>query len=467
MKTRIDAVAARAAKIAASLPFGPDTDPCICGHGRHSHAGNRKTPNVPATGKCSATDCVCRRYRSNIAHDMAIAALWAADRGAAADIAEYDRRERRKAAEKNPRGEGEWGVGPSDYLGCRRAIMYRERPPEDLVRLPEDKRAANMGTVIHAEVLRRRQALYPWRMYGDLPGMGIDIPGLDRQGHFDEYDPVMARVFDLKTKGSYAWEKIGEDGPGDSEWGQAMVYAYVLTLLGYPVKDVCIVALERAGGRDEVFTRPYSEEEALAALEWLISVNTALDAGVELPRDRSGPSTDKLCARCPFRITCWNMERAEELGRSPESLTILGEDPTDEQIEAAASHALVAAAQRLEAEKMAEAARDAVDGMLRKRSAAQVEDEAMALLQGLPEGTYGEVYVYEKKTTGRENHKAHAAMLLDYYDLPEDERPVKDTVLTAPRYRDTYKTSVKPMRKAARDKKARETPGGVDVKAAG
>src|SRR5437763_16565179 len=53
----------------------------------------------------------------------------------------------------------------------------------------------------------------------------------------------------------------------------------------------------------------------------------------ELPeRDRLGP-TDGLCRNCEFLRDCWNTERAAESGRTPESLTLLGEDPDDAAIE--------------------------------------------------------------------------------------------------------------------------------------
>ncbi len=363
-----------------SLLLGPSLQPCVCGAPRHEHSGPART------GKCAPTGC--SRYRRDVVDALLEKVIAGYHATLGDDLIESDRREH----EDRPKpAAGGWGIGPSDAGGCRAAIAFRERgwgtnpqhrlhhergdstAPEGTVfysRDPEDYAAARVGSLIHADALRRRENLYPWRMYGDKPGMSITIPGLDRDGRYDEFDPITGRVVDVKTAGTWKWDVVNNVGPDESQWQQLMLYGLALTRQGYVVRDVQLAYLERAGGRDVPFTRPYSEQEALDALSSLIATAGSLDDEESLPRDRQGPTLDALCRRCFARSACWQVPQAESAGRSPEGWVRLGRTPHEDAV-----------AQVLEEY---DAAREVEKEGKKGKEAAKVQ------LEGIPHGTYGD-----------------------------------------------------------------------------
>lgn len=377
--------------IAEGLPIGPRMYPCVCRAGKHAHSGAAHTGGHKPTG--------CKRYRLDGAWDLAYRALEAQATKLGHSIRDADRLERDKHYKVNPRKDGEWSIGASDTSTCPRKIQYRNLPPDDLERAPEDQREARMGTIIHDEVTRRMKALYPWREFGGR----ILIPGLDRESEFDSYDPVTAELEDYKTAGDWRWDVLGDFGPEESTWGQVMLYAYALVASGRPVRTVKLSYIKRCNGHDETFVRPYDEQAAKAWLDVLLGYATRLDliwhaiqerrdhASLDLPKTGTGPSSDEMCRRCFARLHCWNIVRAEELGRSPESLTILGEEPEDESVAWAVSEKVEAAAARLAAQK--------------------AEDATKVLLDGVEPGRYGDYEGYWSGGSSQPNWKEWAARL--------------------------------------------------------
>ena len=368
----------RAQQITAEgLPIGPRMYPCVCRAGRHAHSGAAHTGGHKPTG--------CKKYRLDAAYDLAYRALDAQATSLSHALREADRRDRAAHYKANPRVDGEWSIGASDSSTCPRKIQYRNLPPEDLDRAPEDQREARMGTIIHDQVTAKMRALYPWREFGGK----VMIPGLDRESEFDSYDPITFELEDYKTAGDYKWDRIGDYGPDEETWDQVMLYAYALEAAGRRVKTVKLSYIKRCNGHDEPFIRPYDEAQAKRALDRLLGYATRLDlihhaqqagedtTALDLEKTGTGPASDEMCRRCFARNHCWNIVRAAELGRSPESVTILGEDPEDESIAWAVGEKVEAAAQRLAAQK--------------------AEDAAKALLDGVEAGRYG---VYEGYWTG-------------------------------------------------------------------
>jgi hypothetical protein len=370
---------------------GPTPSPCVCGADRGQHGGKTQQ------GAHKPTNCT--RYRSDVPVELAWEALWAdARRDITDEINAYQQRQRDRAVGK--RAEGEWGVGPSDASSCPRKIQYRERPPEGFIPLPEDKRAAAVGTAIHEAAAKARKATYPWREHE----VRIDVPGLDRQGAFDEYDPITATLIDWKTRGEWTWDRDGQSGPPEEEWEQAMIYALALIEQGKPVRTVKIEAVNRENGRNETHTRNYDEAFARRGLAKLVGYATALDAGLDLPRTRSGPTDDPLCKRCSARVHCWNMDAAVEAGRSPEGWTLIHDD-------ADAEYAL----------QTYDAARDA------EKEAATAKREARVLLDGLTKGEYGEMILGWKGGNAKApepDAAARLAQLEALWDAPQ--RPPLD-----------------------------------------
>jgi hypothetical protein len=352
---------ARALIAAGLAATDPSAVPCSCGAPREKHAGRKHG------GGCAETECT--RYCEDMAQSLAARALARAETPMLEDVDAHLRAAYPRSAAKR----GGWRVGPSDATNCRKRIWYRENPPEDLVLDEIDEGAASLGTLIHDSVARARAWRYPWLMI-EFP---VVVPGLDRRGRIDQYDPVLAKITDWKTAGDYAWDNLGEDGPPSGHWSQSLIYGKALIAAGYPVETVELEYLMRDDGRTETFRIPYDAEAADAALNRLLAINFALDMGQDLPRDRSGPSSDTLCARyCQFRSHCWNIPAAEKAGMSPEGYTILGPDPDRDSIAWAAEVAHGWQDQSGEAKKQ--------------------KDHYRNLLRGVTPGRYGDYVVSQR-----------------------------------------------------------------------
>lgn len=361
---------------------------------------------------------------SDEARALAAQALSGSSRQVMDDLAEAMR------AGYTPSGQS--GPRVSDYGGCGRAVWYRERPPEGYVPVELDESRATLGQVIHKAGEADGAARYPWRRY-EFP---VAIPGLDKPGRIDRYDPIIGEVADTKTAGRAKWDMFAS-GPPASAWGQVMIYGLALEEMGLPVRTVAIIAINRDTGAEEHFHRPYDPAVARSALDELVALGTLLDLGIVPPREGTGPSRFP-CSWCPARDHCWNIPAAEAAGRSPESYTILGEDPEDAIIEWAA--------------------RQLYERRQKATAADRAKDEAAALLVGVKYGPYGEMEVYRGGGGSKPDYKAWAEMLLQMLALPEDQRPPLETLSEPPRRHDKPWIGVKKVRTAARKSRAKKTP---------
>ena len=353
--------------------FGPPVLPCVCGAGRHEHGGKTNR------GGCKRT--ACKGYRRDPVDALVETALAAHERGMADDLRIADREH--TAARGRRKHVGSVKVSASDSSSCRRAIQYRERPPADLYYSPSDKRAAFIGTLIHDGAMRVRKALYPWRLYEHT----VHIEGLG-DSQLDQYDPITATVDDTKTAGSWKWDVVTDGGPPLSEWRQVFIYGLALVHEGYPVEMAQITYVNREKGRDQIFRRPWDQEQAEAAVAYLTNIATQIEMGVEMPRDEPGPDLSPICSRyCEFRDYCWNIPQAADAGRTPQSWTLLGPEPADPEIEAA----LAEYVEGLEVEK---------EGVRRKEA-------AKALIGGIRPDRYGLFKFSVTPTAGRPDMKGY------------------------------------------------------------
>lgn len=367
---------------------------------------------------------------------LARAALASADRAVMDDIVEH------QAAGYVP--SGKTGPRVSDAGACRRQIQYRDRPPVDYMpRTDIDLRRAALGKLIHAAGEQARGTRYPWKRHE----LEIPIPGLDRPGRVDEYDPVLGEVADTKSAGRAKWDVVGEGGPTDDMWQQVRIYGFALDALGLPVRTLRIVAINRDTGAEESFFEDYDPGKGLAALDELVTVATAIDAGLDMPRDGNGPS-DWRCQWCSALNHCWNTDQAAQLGRSPRSLTLLGEEPDDPSIIWAALELMRVAAARLALDKQEKLAQELIEGL-------------PARAYG-PERADGGVELYNKWSTGRAYKQAYE-QLVGLYALALDGDPKAPAVDTLPEVPTTKskKTAVRrPKREADRKpRKKKTTPG--------
>lgn len=359
---------------------------------------------------------------SPAAQALAAQALAAADRDVLDDISEAQAAGYRPSGKRGPR--------VSDVGGCGRSVWYRESPPDGYVPEPVDNRRATLGTVIHKAAQDAREVRYPWRRYE----MTVQIPGLARPGRIDEYDPVLGEVTDDKTAGSGKWTWIGTEGPNAEAWGQVNIYAYALHEMGWPVRTVRIIAINRDTGEEEHFRRPVDLAAGLAALDELLLLATLLELGIVPQRDGVGPGSFP-CSWCPARSHCWDIPAAVAAGRSPESWTLLGAEPSDAAIAWAA-------------ERVWEAAKT-------KNAAGKAKDVAEKLLEGVRPGTYGGFEV-RRRSRKMPDYKAGHGQVVGLYPLPDGERPAVEAIAEPPQRRDEW-IEVKPVRAAEREPGARRS----------
>lgn len=401
----------------------PREYPCVCQVPKAVHNGANNTGGV--TGE------PCRRYRLDPAWDLAYRALDAQTTTLGQALRRANAIIRAQHYRNNPRKPGEWSIGASDAGTCPRAIQYRNAPPEGFEPDWEDKREADAGSMLHEGITMRMRLIYPWWEFAGR----VRIPGLDRDSEFDAYDPITGEVIDWKTAGRWKWDRIGEDGPPEDVWDQLMLYALALIAAGYTVHTVRASYYNREKGHDEAFVRDYDDVQAKAALDRLLGYAQALDLGLDLPKTGTGPTNDPLCKRCFARSDCWNIDRAVQIGRSPESLTVLGEDPDVDAMIWAIERKIAAAKMTNEAKKATE--------------------EAKTLLDGVEPGRYGDYEGWQTSTGQRDDWKSYAATLVEMirFGAPfdPDEIPVPKSETSYMRWGKVRKAT---LEREARERKA-------------
>ncbi|HMM95420.1 hypothetical protein [Phycicoccus sp.] len=351
-------------------------------------------------------------------------------------LRDWDNSRARSKKTSEARAAGVFGVGPSDLNACTKAIELRERPPAGHEPIPMDKTAAWMGSLIDLALKRARRKRYPWRMFD----VKVDIPGLDRPGEADEFDPVIGRVIDYKSAGRWKWEKYGTEGPSEGEWEQLCAYGLGLEAAGYDVRELEVIGVNRDNGVMESHRRPYNRRVAEQAVVKLHALVDALESGRELPRTRTGPTTDPICARfCPHVKTCWNLDDVPP-GRTPENWLLAREDEAVERI-------LV----------------DYVAAHAAESPAKSKKTELKALLTGADPGRYGDVvlsWTGGNQLPPKPDPEARVTQLEESMRLARElgTPPDDPEILLYPQKsgRSNVSISVKPVRKAQLDEEARQ-----------
>jgi hypothetical protein len=370
-------VEVRAANIlAAGWPIGPRECPCHwCGEPWHVHPSEQ-----------------CGGYEHDPADQLAWQAAEAAASSLLDDIAAYDDhlyQQRRVDRAPGPR--------VSDVGDCRRKVWYRETPPPDYTAVTVPRRQATMGSAFHDKAALARGWRYPWR-HQNMP---VQVPGLDGTFYVDEYDPVTATVVEDKTHGERKWEIVGDQGPDDAAIDQAMIYGLALDAAGWPVNRIQIICVRRDNGDEEPFWYLYDPARAAKALDGLLALADMIEAGMTPPRDGNGPG-DWRCRFCPALAHCWQTEQAQQAGRSPESWTLLGQDPD--------AHIIEWAAEQVHTWQTA------------KATAKREYEQAKKLLDGVRTGRYGD-YDVQIAQRGMPEYKATHFRNLAYLDLDDEHRP--------------------------------------------
>lgn len=425
-----------------TLPPDPElTVICHCGAPRAAHAGRKHLGHCRGHGM-DAQSCPdgCRRFWPARGERLRLRALAAFDEDLMVPIAEADKARPRSRKTEEARAAGQFGVGPSDIGSCRKRIEYRENPPPDFEPIDVDHASAYEGTLLHDGITKARRARYPWRKFGVV----VHVPGLDRPGEADEVDPILGLCVDYKTAGSYKWDMVGDYGPPESEWDQVFMYGLGLEDAGIPVEHVELHYYNRENFRNpERFRRPYSRARALAAVQRLHAILDDLDAGRELPRDESGPSTSSICRNwCEAVLHCWNVAEADLNRRSPESWLLVHDDP--------------------DVEKAIAAYLEAHETLVKPGEA--TKEEQKVLLDGIPFGRYGD-YTWQQsggKSSWVDDRIARAEQLeAEMHAARQEGRPPQDPdVLPVPQREKVTPTQRRAgrVRKAILEKEARRDP---------
>ncbi len=208
-------------------------------------------------------------------------------------------------------------IGPSDAgvlgpRGCERQLAYRVQgiPATDPVPAWW-RRVAKLGDILHEGVAQARRRAHPnWLIEHPL-----DVPGFDRPGRLDAYDPADGgEVNDLKTCSDRAFTSIADRGQGrDGDQHQDELYGLALASSGPPVARLSLTYLNRSNG--ETFTDRWSFDPA-AARKTALAMYAVIDRTgstepADIPRGGRVP-TWAPCDTCRWRTACWDLQPGEE-----------------------------------------------------------------------------------------------------------------------------------------------------------
>lgn len=138
-------------------------------------------------------------------------------------------------------------------------------------------------------------------------------------GSTDLFDVDFLRVVDHKVVGNDALKRYIQEGPSPEYRVQAHGYGYGWELLGWPVREVCLVFYPRSNflSNMHVWTEPYDRQVALDALARVRTIDLARRHGVS-PTDWPAAPDKGWCTWCPQYNPA--LDRADE-GGCPGPLT--------------------------------------------------------------------------------------------------------------------------------------------------
>ncbi|MEU3162920.1 hypothetical protein [Streptosporangium sp. NPDC006930] len=196
-------------------------------------------------------------------------------------------------------------IGPSGIgMPCTRRLAYTltDQPP---INTGGDPWASIIGTAVHAwmaDVYEAENRRLGAERY--LVEKRLHIRG-NIYGSSDLFDRGTGAVIDWKVVGPDQLKKYAKQGPGDQYRTQGHIYGLGQENAGEVVNDVAIVFLPRGGRIDglHVWSEPYDRSIALAALERMDNVLTALSA-LDPPNNPDAwglfPATESYCTFCDY-----------------------------------------------------------------------------------------------------------------------------------------------------------------------
>lgn len=187
------------------------------------------------------------------------------------------------SAQDNSRGRStQKHIGPSAIGGCTRAAWHILQGTPKINENTETYNAM-IGTFIHAGIANAITRLDP---FGDnyLVEKPLVAPlpsGIDLRGSVDLFVIDEGHVIDWKSVAKVDPKTF----PSNQQWWQVMVYGWMLGQMGYDPKWVSLCAVPRNGKFRDVYsaTRPYDEDTAYEALQWLSDVQMISDSNAPAP----------------------------------------------------------------------------------------------------------------------------------------------------------------------------------------
>jgi hypothetical protein len=159
-------------------------------------------------------------------------------------------------------------IGVSQLGSCRRKVWLQlQGTPETN---PTSSLAAIMGTAIHASIEDA---------FGDQPDILIE-----HRVEIDNYPPATIDYFDKKSGEVVDWKTTKKSNlayfPSNQQRWQVQVYGHLMTLAGFEVNQVTLVAIARDGDEDDIkiHSEAYDPAVAVQAFAWLDEVKNMTDA---------------------------------------------------------------------------------------------------------------------------------------------------------------------------------------------
>lgn len=233
--------------------------------------------------------------------------------------------------------ERSYFIGPSGIGGCFKQQAYWYHEVEPPVHRSTD--AADLGTLMHLGWSALIKAQFdPKERRGDV---SIHTEGMPRPGSADDVDFVNRIVTDVKTAKDVIWQGwVNRGTPYQGYWDQVEVYALGLRQMYGGDWTLRIKGFNRETGAHMDFERAADPERGLALVEKvayrhktlldsssLVGVaGDALTLVETFPREGAGPGRGMPCDYCEFVSLCWPSISDPDDPRSPQSLTVEGDD---------------------------------------------------------------------------------------------------------------------------------------------
>lgn len=258
----------------------------------------------------------------------------------------------------------------------------------------EEAREAALGTWIHLFLLPLMQQLTPGALI-ELP-VTLKTAGLQLRGTLDwlwidEFGNC--EIGDLKTVREWKLNTVDRFGVFEEHEFQVWGYALAAAQLGYNVRWVWWLYLDRATGQVRVKVEAFTNEKAFAVVQRLAEIKKFAGTNPDLARrEGRGPGLSPMCDGCPWLTRCWGPTARRGVKGAQSHLAL-----TEEGIVEALGLLFYANGKKGVAEKEIEFAK--------------------LVLAEVPDGTYGG-YKLKRRSTGSMLNQARARAHLEARGIP-------------------------------------------------